>query len=310
MSWVWEQAGVEGSELLLLLSLADHAGDDGCCFPSVRRLMDRARLSLRGVQTALRSLELKGLISTNLNAGPAGCNRYTIHCAPPATSAPRNICTPQITAQPPATSAPPPANNDVNPRNICTRNRQEPSVEPKDNRQSPASPSAPGDRDEKKQNQRQQEEQTAEALPSAAQPKRKHRSHSAKPYDPRFESAYQRYPKHEEKSESEVEWKAAVARLMHGERDLKPKSEDEACEFLELAAADYAVKMAGREGEFIRSMRRWLLKNTYLDYTGPPRAKKWRPMTEEEQRQSWYAGMPTDENEAEHVATSESICLN
>src|SRR5690349_3796630 len=43
-SYVWECAvGVESSHLLVLLSIADHAGDDGTAFPSVGRLASRAR---------------------------------------------------------------------------------------------------------------------------------------------------------------------------------------------------------------------------------------------------------------------------
>lgn len=88
MSWVWENTVAEGAELLVLLALADHAADDGTCYPSMTRIAARGRLSLRGAQTAVRSLESKGFITTHLNSGPKGCNRYRVNMVTPATSTP------------------------------------------------------------------------------------------------------------------------------------------------------------------------------------------------------------------------------
>jgi len=116
-SWVWENTRAEGSELLVLLALAEHAGNDGSCHPSMRRIAERARLSLRGAQTAMRALEAKGAIRTSRNTGPKGCNRYTVlmqatdsvpradtapsadtaagaDVAPRAEVAPRTVCAP------------------------------------------------------------------------------------------------------------------------------------------------------------------------------------------------------------------------
>jgi len=87
-TWVWENTKAEGAELLVLLALAEHAGDDGSCYPSMKRIAERARLSLRGAQTAMRALEAKGAIRTSRNTGPHGCNRYTVVMSP-AEAAPR-----------------------------------------------------------------------------------------------------------------------------------------------------------------------------------------------------------------------------
>lgn len=95
----------------MLLSLAEHAGNDGSCYPSMRRIAERTRLSLRGAQTAMRALEAKGAIRTSRNIGPHGCNRYTAvmppadsaspaDSAPPAHAAPRTDCTPPQMATP------------------------------------------------------------------------------------------------------------------------------------------------------------------------------------------------------------------
>jgi len=37
MSYVWEASKAKGSELLLLLAIADHAADDGYCWPGIPR---------------------------------------------------------------------------------------------------------------------------------------------------------------------------------------------------------------------------------------------------------------------------------
>lgn len=130
MSWIWENTKAEGSELLVLLALADHAGDDGRCYPSMTRIAARARLSLRGAQTAIRALEGKGAIKTDLNAGPKGCNRYTVRMGTPATSAPRTDCTPQMAASTPADNDRGGANGGIKPPQHLHPNRKEPSIEP------------------------------------------------------------------------------------------------------------------------------------------------------------------------------------
>lgn len=94
---------------------------------------------------------------------------------------------------------------------------------------------------------------------------------ASKPYHPRFISAYERFPKAGEKVESEAEWIKAVERLEHGEKDKPAMSTEEAWSFLEDAAADFATKTAGDEKKYIRGMRRWLLKSTYLDYAAKPK---------------------------------------
>lgn len=69
-SYVWETAvGVEGSHLLVLLSIADHAGDDGTAFPSVTRLASRARCDERTVQRALAALESEGWLERQMRPG-------------------------------------------------------------------------------------------------------------------------------------------------------------------------------------------------------------------------------------------------
>lgn len=77
-SRVWENADAKGSELLLLLALADHAHDDGSeAFPSVATLAAKTRLSERSVQRLLRTLEERGEI-VNTGQRPSGTNVYRV----------------------------------------------------------------------------------------------------------------------------------------------------------------------------------------------------------------------------------------
>lgn len=70
MSVVWSHAtDVKGTELLVLLSLADHSQDDGSSFPSVGRIAARARTTDRNVQYALVKLESKGWVTRHQRGG-------------------------------------------------------------------------------------------------------------------------------------------------------------------------------------------------------------------------------------------------
>lgn len=79
MAGVWENAPVRSGELLVLLALADHANDSGTCFPSVARLAERARLSLRQTQRVLRHLEEIGLIGREPHGGRRGTDLFEVY---------------------------------------------------------------------------------------------------------------------------------------------------------------------------------------------------------------------------------------
>jgi hypothetical protein len=53
---VWDKSRATGATLLVLLALADHANDDGVCWPSARRLGRMARISRRHVFRCLDRL--------------------------------------------------------------------------------------------------------------------------------------------------------------------------------------------------------------------------------------------------------------
>src|SRR5260221_1814 len=63
MSQVWEDTRIGSqAELLVLLALADHARDDGLCWPSMRSIAAKARIEERSAQRIIRRLIEKGFV--------------------------------------------------------------------------------------------------------------------------------------------------------------------------------------------------------------------------------------------------------
>lgn len=70
MSQVWEDVRIQSqAELLVLLALADHARDDGLCWPSIRTIAAKARVEERSAQRILRRLIEKGLVELVTKGG-------------------------------------------------------------------------------------------------------------------------------------------------------------------------------------------------------------------------------------------------
>jgi hypothetical protein len=82
MSWVWEHGPKSGTDRLVLLALADFCDDAGTCFPSMRRIAQRACMTERGAQKALRRMADAGVISIETGGGRSQCNRYSIALNP------------------------------------------------------------------------------------------------------------------------------------------------------------------------------------------------------------------------------------
>lgn len=75
MAQVWEIADPElnGARLLTLLSLADHANDEGTnCYPSIPRLAKRAKISDRQAKRVIQWLEQAGYIAVIERGGGRG----------------------------------------------------------------------------------------------------------------------------------------------------------------------------------------------------------------------------------------------
>jgi hypothetical protein len=79
MTGVWANAGYEGGALLVLLALADFADDQGYCFPSVKLLARKSRLSTRQVNNVLTRFKNDGSVVVEAGGGSGRSNRYRIN---------------------------------------------------------------------------------------------------------------------------------------------------------------------------------------------------------------------------------------
>ena len=76
---VWHNSQQTGSGLLVLLAIADHANDDGICWPSVARLARKARVSERQCQRLISQLVDAGELAVERGGhGPKSTTVYRI----------------------------------------------------------------------------------------------------------------------------------------------------------------------------------------------------------------------------------------
>lgn len=64
MAWAWEQATASSGEKLVLLALADHANDDGQCWPGMERIGQKCGMGKRQVSNHVQRLIEAGLLGT------------------------------------------------------------------------------------------------------------------------------------------------------------------------------------------------------------------------------------------------------
>ena len=67
-----------GTELLMLLVLADYSDDDGNSYPAVASLARKCRMKTRNANYILKALQESGELRVLKNEGPRGTNRYRI----------------------------------------------------------------------------------------------------------------------------------------------------------------------------------------------------------------------------------------
>lgn len=103
MARVWEKSRHAGSELLMLLALADFSDDEGRAYPAVPTLAKKCRMTPRNANLILAALRRTGELVIRKNEGPKGTNLYQIahHPTPEAAFIPEE----RFTLKPP--SAPP-----------------------------------------------------------------------------------------------------------------------------------------------------------------------------------------------------------
>ena len=88
---MWKHSQASGSELLLLLALADMANDEGECWPSVKTLAERCRCSDRTIQRSLSELSELGeleIITRNRGNGSLTSNCYRVRGGDRAVTSP------------------------------------------------------------------------------------------------------------------------------------------------------------------------------------------------------------------------------
>lgn len=82
MTRVWDTSEQAGSDLLLLLALADRADDDGICWPGIANLAQKTRSSERQTKRNISKLEDRGELYISYQSGKAGgrgvTNRYFV----------------------------------------------------------------------------------------------------------------------------------------------------------------------------------------------------------------------------------------
>lgn len=78
ISQVIEASAHAGSELLMLVVLADYSDDAGNSYPAVASLARKCRMSPRNANYILTALQASGELRVLKNEGPKGTNRYRI----------------------------------------------------------------------------------------------------------------------------------------------------------------------------------------------------------------------------------------
>jgi hypothetical protein len=98
MTWAFKQH-LRPAEKIVLLALADFAGERHECWPSMETLADKSSLTARSVRTIIRGLEDAGLVHTQVRLRPNGSqtsNVYTLAVGAEYTSgAPGKLLPPQ-----------------------------------------------------------------------------------------------------------------------------------------------------------------------------------------------------------------------
>lgn len=81
MAAVWERSQHSGTNLLMLLAIADFADDDGRAYPAVPTLARKCRMKERNAQYILSELVESAELTIQRGKGPRGSNVYRIKLA-------------------------------------------------------------------------------------------------------------------------------------------------------------------------------------------------------------------------------------
>lgn len=78
-AWAWHVAGISCTEKVVLVRLADHANDQGVCWPGKDNLADACCMSRRAVDAVILRLEAAKLISITRRATESGRNKSNVY---------------------------------------------------------------------------------------------------------------------------------------------------------------------------------------------------------------------------------------
>ena len=78
MARVWATSDHAGTELLMLLAIADFSDDDGRAYPAVGTLAKKCRMTDRNARMILANLRDTGELVVRFGEGPKGANQYLI----------------------------------------------------------------------------------------------------------------------------------------------------------------------------------------------------------------------------------------
>lgn len=72
MVWAWSHNDLSSTETFVLLALADHANDDGLCWPGQKGLADKTKLARSSIQQVIGRLKDKGKLEIIPRQDPVG----------------------------------------------------------------------------------------------------------------------------------------------------------------------------------------------------------------------------------------------
>ena len=122
MSWVLDHSPYRGKARLVHLVLADHADDDGLCWPNQGTVAKRAGCTVETVRTTTRQMQADGLIEiVRLSRGRGSSHHYRLRT-------PKSLGV--VGLEHPKSTAETPKSNPRKPPNLSSKNHQESSIEP------------------------------------------------------------------------------------------------------------------------------------------------------------------------------------
>lgn len=130
ISQVFDRSIHSGTDLLMLVVLADYSDDEGNSYPAVASLARKCRMKPRNANYILKALQESGELRVLKNEGPRGTNRYRIMLAQLGTSKPLQRVAPLQSTAPLQHGA-------LTPATHCAKPLQPIADEPSLNRQEP-----------------------------------------------------------------------------------------------------------------------------------------------------------------------------